>query len=480
VTDDPAEAANLAGALAAANEERRALDRTLVEQLCEDIAREAAHTGDAFLVLAGKDFHHGITGIVAGRLKERLRRPVLLLSPHRDGVWKGSGRSLEGCHLYEALASCRDLLLNFGGHAMAAGCAVHETQIPALRERLNAYLNGLGWKAPDDDVWLDACPGLADYTPELLEELERFEPTGQGNPAPALGLLNARVLDTRRDRAGKHLFLRLDDGETIQELPAWGHGDQRDALGPWVHAQVRPRWKKNQLELTIDKLARAEGPRRVSAFARVAIARARLVDERSTGDRLRVLRQCLQATEDVAVYTGDRLPGLDLERAIGARDVQVWSDRQSTYGAVTDLVMWERPYALEAWGRLVAGVSGRVLLLWETPVVEPEISAAWLAAFAREVASLGHLSLPQLLAHPFEATTLMVRAGLEMLREAGLLEIAGTHWTLRQPESPVALASLSSYETYRGAHAFRVLLASGNAEAVRAALLGDRGGLLPV
>lgn len=475
VTDDEDTARELADALAAANEARRAMDRTLVEELCDAIAREAAHTGDDFLVLAGEHFHHGITGIVAGRLKERLRRPVLLLSPHRDGVWKGSGRSLEGCHLYEALASCADLLLGFGGHAMAAGCSVHESQIPALRARLNAQLAASGWSAPGDVVWLDACPPLAAYTPELLAELERFEPTGHGNPAPALGLLNARVLDARRDRAGKHLFVRLDDGESIRELPAWGQGEHLDALGPWLNAQLRPRWSTRRgLELAIDQLARGDGPARQVLTSRVPHARAQLADARGE-ERARVLRECVRTSEDLAIYTGERLPGLELERAIGARSVQYWSDRQAAYGAVTDLLLWERPYSLEAWGRLVAGVSGRVVLAWESPVVEPELSAAWLAAFSRELASYTHLSLPQVLAHPWEATTLMVRAGLEMLREAGLLDIDGPRWTLRPPEAPVRLDDLASYRTYREAHAFRVLLANADAATVRAALAGDRG-----
>lgn len=475
VTDDPAVAQALAQELQAINEERRELDRALVDRICADIDREGAHTADPFLVLADADFHHGITGIVAGRLKERYRKPVLLLSHHEGDVWKGSGRSLEGCHLYEALAHAEELLLGFGGHAQAAGCSIRESNIPELRRRLNAYLEALAWSPPEEAQWLEACPPLADYTPELIAELEHLEPTGAGNPAPALGLLNARVLRTRTDRSGRHLFLVVDDGETVREVVAWGQGDQAEAIGEWVHLKLRPKMKRYKgtetIELHAELIDRADPPPAPAAEETEASEGPAVVDHRQRPDRLRVVRERLASGRALAIYTGSELPALELDRAAGRRPVQYWSDRQSQYGEVQELILWERPASIEAWRRLTAGVAGTVHLLWESPVVEPLMSGGWLAAFHRELGRLGHLKWRQLVHRPWETTALMVESGLEMLQEAGLIEREGENWTLHPlPDAPIDLTSLAGYRQYLAAHEFRLLLANGPRHAVLAAL----------
>lgn len=478
VTNDPKEAQRLALELHAINQERREIDQDLVERICEDIEREVAHTTEPFLVLADRDFHHGVTGIVAGRLKERYKKPVLLLSYHEDEVWKGSGRSLEGCHLYEALASCQDLLIGFGGHAQAAGCSVKTEHIPELRRRLNDYLKGLDWTAPAEAVWLDACPSLAEYDARLIEELEWLEPTGQGNPAPVLGLLHGRVLQTRTDRSGKHLFLNVDDGDRIAELVAWGKAEDAKAIGTWAHLAVRPRMKAYRgvakVELQIDRLDKAEPPARPAEIVVSGAEGAcgvRFDDQRQCRNRLKVLRERLSTGEPLAIYTGEALPPLELDRVVGQHPVQYWSDRQAAFGAVKHLVCWERPYSLDAWRRLTAGVSGSITLLWESPVVDPDLSDGWLQALYRELSQLRHLSWPQVLGRSWESPTLMVRSGLEMLREVGLLAVDGEEWELlAAPEQPVAVASLETYRTYRDAHQFRVLLANGSREDVLAAL----------
>ena len=475
VTDDPAEAQALAQELQAINEERRELDRATVDRICAEIDREGAHTRDPFLVLADADFHHGVTGIVAGRLKERYRKPVLLLSHHEGDVWKGSGRSLEGCHLYEALADSEALLLGFGGHAQAAGCSIREANIPELRRRLNAYLEAIAWSPPEEAHWLEASPPLADYTPALIAELEHLEPTGACNPAPALGLLHARVLRTRTDRSGRHLFLVVDDGETVREVVAWGRGDEAETIGEWVHLQLRPKLKTYKgaetLELHAEAIERAEPPSPPAAEPAEAAEGPAVVDHRQRPDRLRVVRERLASGSELAIYTGSELPALELDRAAGRRPVQYWSDRQRQYGEVQELILWERPGSLEAWQRLTAGVAGTVHLLWESPVVEPLLSDGWLAAFHRELGRLGHLNWRQLVHRPWETTPLMVESGLALLREAGLLERDGDAWTLHpMPDAPIDLTRLASYREYMAAHEFRLLLANGPRHAVLAAL----------
>lgn len=484
-TDDPARAEELAEELAAINQERRDMDKALVDRLVLDIEGEVAHTNDPFLVLADENFHHGITGIVAGRLKERFRKPVLLLSHHEDGIWKGSGRSLEGCHLYDALASAQDLLIGFGGHAQAAGCSVRGEHIEALRERLNTFLQTHQWQPPADIHWLDAAPALSEYTPQLIKELERLEPCGQANPAPALGLLNAHILQTRTDRSGAHLFLNVDDGDMIAETVAWGKGEEWKAVGPWVNMQVRPKlktWKgETKLELVVEKLDKAEIAK-PAASPSIVVSERKLVtvnDHRQVRDRLRVLRDRVKTGTSVAVYTGDQLPGIELDRAVGQANVHYWSDHHPAYGSVAELICWERPYSLDAWYQLTAGVTEAVHLLWESPMVEPELNGEWLQSFYRELTALRHLSWPQLLARPWPATTLMVRSALDMLRETGLLAVNGQQWELlAAPETPIDVAALQGYRTYREAHDFRLLLANGTKDEVLAALSPERGRVL--
>jgi single-stranded-DNA-specific exonuclease len=485
VTDNLERAWELAEELNSINQARRELDKELVDKIVSDIEQDVTHTADPFLVLADKAFHHGITGIVAGRLKERFRKPVLLLSYHEDEVWKGSGRSLDGCHLYDALAHCQDLLLGFGGHAQAAGCSVRSEHVAALRDRLNTFLRDQAWQPPADVVWLDAVPAIGEYTPQLLAELEQFEPCGQANPAPLLGMVNAHVLQTRTDRSGKHLFLNVDDGDLITEMVAWGKGEEWKNVGPWVNVLVRPKlktWKgETKLELAIDRLEKAEpvAPAAQAPVVTIAQAGMAITDHRDARDRLRVLREAIKAGGRIAIYTGDQLPGLELDRAIGQADVTYWSDHHPGYGTVDTLICWERPYSLDAWFQLSGGVTGSVHLLWDGPVMEPELNGEWLQSFYRELVGLRHLTWPQLLARPWPATTLMVRSALDMLRECGLLAVSGQSWELlAAPLEPIDVAALTCYRPYREAREFRLLLANGSRQDVQTALTQGRARIL--
>jgi single-stranded-DNA-specific exonuclease len=263
VTDDLAEARRLADELVALNHARRRLDQDTVARLVADLERARGEDLDRFVVLADADLHPGITGIAAGRLRERLGRPVLLLAEHPDGSWKGSGRSPDGVHLYDALASCHDLLEGYGGHAMAAGCTVRREAIPALRARLNQHLAATGW-TPDlaPEIALEATPALAEAGPRLAEELARLEPCGRGNPPPALGGLGLRVAGARTDAGGRHLFLTLDDGTETREVVWWGHAADRPPVGARVNAAYALRRRMGRsggaIELVADAVAPAE------------------------------------------------------------------------------------------------------------------------------------------------------------------------------------------------------------------------------
>ena len=187
-------------------------------------------------------------GIVASRITERYGLPSILIT--YDGsvgevsspldVGKGSGRSVKGMNLVEALASCQDLLVRFGGHELAAGLMVRRGDVPALRQRLNDFA-ATHLKEEDLTVRLDAdCEvRLRDLSMQLYEEICRMEPFGTANPAPAFVLKEAKLTGIFPMGGGKHVRLTVEQegvslpavwfGKSATELP-FGIGDSVDLL----------------------------------------------------------------------------------------------------------------------------------------------------------------------------------------------------------------------------------------------------------
>jgi single-stranded-DNA-specific exonuclease len=187
LTDDPAEAATLAGALDRINEERQALDQKTLDQALAQLDADCDPERDAALVLASEGWHPGVVGIVASRVVERYGRPTFLLA--LDGaIGKGSGRSISGFDLHSALHECADLLERWGGHKMAAGLTIKRENLPAFKERFAAV--GRSRLAPADlgpRQRIDLELPLADATIDLERLCRHLEPTGLGNPGPVFG-----------------------------------------------------------------------------------------------------------------------------------------------------------------------------------------------------------------------------------------------------------------------------------------------------
>ncbi|TRW15176.1 single-stranded-DNA-specific exonuclease RecJ [Glacieibacterium frigidum] len=182
-TDDPQEATALAAELDALNVERRAIEAEVTE---EALAR-AAEAGGAVAVIAGEGWHPGVVGIVASRVKDRLHRPVIILSVQPDGSAKGSGRSVPGVDLGGAVLAAKErgLLIAGGGHAMAAGVTVAPGGIPAfaafLNERCASEVAGAGATA---SLMMDAAVSPRGVCVDLCEALDGAGPYGQGWPQP--------------------------------------------------------------------------------------------------------------------------------------------------------------------------------------------------------------------------------------------------------------------------------------------------------
>ena len=193
-TADPNEAAELARELDRLNGERRVIEAEV--QAAAMAASAQTGSGDSLVMAVGNGWHPGVIGIVASRLKEHFRRPALVIALEQ-GIGKGSGRSLPGIDLGAAVTAARQagLLINGGGHAMAAGLTVAEDQIDALRrflaERLRPAAAGLGDGAT---LGLDGALAVSGATPGLLDLLEQAGPYGAGNAEPRFVVTGARVV----------------------------------------------------------------------------------------------------------------------------------------------------------------------------------------------------------------------------------------------------------------------------------------------
>lgn len=209
LTDDSAQAEVLARELCGLNRERQAVEQEIFAQAVEQIEFLPAGERSA-LVLSSEVWHQGVVGIVASRLSEKYSCPSFMIHL-QNGMGKGSCRSYGGFNLFSALESCRDLLVDFGGHELAAGFNIREEDIPAFRRRMNRcvcdYRNG---ETPVSSLAVDVEIRHPEWvTLEELEALSRLEPYGAGNERPVFTIMGARVESMQSVGQNRHLKLRL-------------------------------------------------------------------------------------------------------------------------------------------------------------------------------------------------------------------------------------------------------------------------------
>lgn len=208
-TADPAKALALAKQLDAANTERQAIEKKILE---EALMQAEAFPASRSLVLAAEGWHPGVIGIVAARVVERFHRPTFVIALDGD-AGKGSGRSVEGFHLHQALQRCAEHLSRFGGHKHAAGLSLKPGALTAFRAALEAQAREVFGEAPmEGRCRVDAVVAPEEIDFKLVEALEKLAPFGAGNPEPVLAALGVRaeprVLASKNGGPG-HLKLTL-------------------------------------------------------------------------------------------------------------------------------------------------------------------------------------------------------------------------------------------------------------------------------
>ena len=216
LSDDYDEAMLLAQEINDENVTRQQTEQEILIQAVEQISENPEWQYQNVLVVAGEGWHDGVVGIVASRLVEKYGKPTLVITIDGDDA-KGSGRSIEGFNLYDAISHCSGCLTHFGGHTLAAGIGLKATDIDAFRTAINDYSDTIEMPFPVQNIDFKLNPACVNT--EMLETVEQLEPFGAGNPQPIFGLYNMTVTDIQSIGNGKHLRVVLErNGVSLQTV----------------------------------------------------------------------------------------------------------------------------------------------------------------------------------------------------------------------------------------------------------------------
>lgn len=215
LTDDPLLAVELADNLDKGNRERQQIVRLVLAEAMGMLDAELSLSSGRVIVLASPGWHPGVLGIVASRLVGIYNKPVLMIALE-SGEGKGSGRSVPGFHLYNALSSCQGLLNRFGGHAQAAGFSISSEKVGMLSSELNKYAEQFAGEEVVPTMELDAMVSLQDINDCLIEEIQLLAPFGQCNPEPLLACREVSLVSCREvGKHGGHLKMILRESGTV-------------------------------------------------------------------------------------------------------------------------------------------------------------------------------------------------------------------------------------------------------------------------
>ena len=210
--EDPDRAAELAHKLNQINVQRQETETQIFQAVQQQLEQQPDCLEDRVMLLWGRDWHPGVIGIVASRMVERTGRPVIIVTVDQQGEGKGSGRSVQGFNLHACIGSCADLLIRYGGHAMAAGLSVREENLPELRRRLNEWAARECPVLHTPPLCCDLAIHLDRITVDSVRRLEQLAPYGAENPTPVFLLQNAVLDGVYSVSEGKHSRLRLRQG----------------------------------------------------------------------------------------------------------------------------------------------------------------------------------------------------------------------------------------------------------------------------
>jgi single-stranded-DNA-specific exonuclease len=246
LTLDPLEAGGLAAELDRLNRERQTIEQVAVEEAQAQVALAMEAAPERPVIAAGSpDWHPGIVGLIAARLKERFRRPAFAFALNPDGTAVGSGRSVPGVDLGRAVRAAVDagIAIKGGGHAMAAGVTIPARELDAFAAFVGATLaDAVGHALAVDSLSVDASLTAGGAQPRVLAALERAGPFGSGQPEPVFVFPHHRLVEAREVGSGGHVRVKLrgGDGAVIGGIAFRAAGQPlgealRDAVGRTLH-----------------------------------------------------------------------------------------------------------------------------------------------------------------------------------------------------------------------------------------------------
>ncbi|MBR1654059.1 MAG: single-stranded-DNA-specific exonuclease RecJ [Clostridia bacterium] len=237
LTDNVVEATNISKKLNDYNKQRQDIERKIYQGVLTKI--ENGEKDKPCIVLADKNWHHGVIGIVSSKVTEMYYKPSILICLE-DGEGKGSGRSIPGFDLHEALSKCDTYIDRFGGHSMAIGISVNEDNFEKFKNEFEEYVNNSNIKDLIPIIKVDEEVTSKDISVSIVNDLNKLEPFGEANKMPVFMYKNLRINSIRALSEGKHLKLTLkDEGLVIDAIGFnMGHlvdeyllGDKVDVLG---------------------------------------------------------------------------------------------------------------------------------------------------------------------------------------------------------------------------------------------------------
>lgn len=196
------------------NRIRQETEKNIFENAVKQIEEEHLENNNAIIV-GGHNWHHGVIGIVSSKITEMYFKPSILLSFEEDGIGKGSGRSIPGFDLHDALMQCMDTIEKFGGHSMAVGITVRKEKFKRFREEFEKIAQTAHIDEIMPVIQVDSKIEIKDIDKEMVESLKQLEPFGEGNRMPVFVFKNLKIDSIRALSEGKHLKLTLKDNNTI-------------------------------------------------------------------------------------------------------------------------------------------------------------------------------------------------------------------------------------------------------------------------
>ncbi|MFT5731852.1 MAG: single-stranded-DNA-specific exonuclease [Planctomycetota bacterium] len=232
LSDDPVAGRQHAETLEKLNDERRAVERGVVQEALEEAKRFEDSDRYPVMVLSGQGWHPGVVGIVASRIVDRFHRPTLIIGVDENGIGRGSARSIPGVSVLDIMRGGSEIFTRFGGHEMAAGCEIQGSRIDELREAMVTRAHETPRKQRKTPIDIDAVIDLESFDESLMSQLLRLEPCGQDNPGPVLMARDVRLEEPARiigaDRT--HMMLQIRSGRSVFKAMAFGMASREPEL----------------------------------------------------------------------------------------------------------------------------------------------------------------------------------------------------------------------------------------------------------